>query len=95
MRTSVYTVAELALNLKMEPSTVENALKALRKADVVSEVSDRSGNRYMVIKANPTFLKFFPEYMVNVTRQKWAAGMLEDSIARKHLELLKETYTTL
>jgi DNA-binding MarR family transcriptional regulator len=95
LRTSVLTARELAASLKLDNDVVENALKALRKLDVVSEVSDRSGNRYMVLKNNPTFLKFFPEYMVNVTRQKWASGMLEDSIARKHLELLKETYVSL
>lgn len=92
LRTSVYTAGELASNLSMEQSTIENALKVLRKADIISEVSDRSGNRYMVQKANPTFLKFFPEYMVNVTRQKWASGMLEDGIAKKQLEVLKEAY---
>ena len=95
LRTSVLTAGELASNLKMEQSSIDNALKVLRKADIVSEVSDKSGNRYVVIKTNPTFLKFFPEYMVNVTRQKWASGMMEDSIARRHLELLKESYAAL
>jgi DNA-binding MarR family transcriptional regulator len=95
LRTSVLTAGELASNLNMEQSTIDTALKALRKADVVSEVSDKSGNRYVVIKTNPTFLKFFPEYMVNITRQKWASGMMEDSIARRQLELLKESYAAL
>jgi DNA-binding MarR family transcriptional regulator len=95
LRNSVSTAGELAANLKIDKDVVNNALKTLRKLDVVSEVSDRSGNRYMVLKNNPTFLKFFPEYMVNTTRQKWASGMLEDAVARKHLELLKETYLTI
>jgi len=95
LRTNVYTLSELAQHVGLSEPTVKEAVKALQKQDVASEVSDRSGNRYIALKSNPTFLAFYPEYMINVMRSKWASGMLEDNIAKKHLELLKEAYYTI
>jgi DNA-binding MarR family transcriptional regulator len=95
LRSNVLTMRELAQQTGLSEPTVKEATKALQKNDVVSEISDRSGNRYLALKCNPTFLAFYPEYMVNVMRSKWASGMLEDGIAKKHLELLKEAYYTI
>lgn len=95
LRSSVYTTSELAQRIGLSEPTVKENVKTLQKQDILSEISDRSGNRYIVMKASPTYLSFYPEYMINTMRSKWASGMLEDSIAKKHLELLKEAYYAL
>ncbi len=92
LRSNVCALGELSQLVGLSEPIVKETVKRLQKQDIVSELSDKSGNRYLALKSNPTFLKFFPKYMVNVTGQKWSSGMLEDGIAKKHLELLKEAY---
>nr|MDO8099474.1 hypothetical protein [Candidatus Njordarchaeota archaeon] len=94
LRTNVYTLRELSGRVSSKESEAMEMVKTLQKEQIVSEISDRSGNRYLALKSSPTFLIFFPEYMVNMVREKWASGMLEDGIAKKHLELLKEAYAS-
>lgn len=62
------------------------------KLGIVSELTDSSNHRAYLLKADPQISLFFPEYMIDNIRTKWASGEISSEMAVNYLQMLKEEF---
>ncbi|NVM54135.1 MAG: hypothetical protein HWN66_10580 [Candidatus Helarchaeota archaeon] len=60
--------------------------------NVIQEIKDKKGNRWIFLKSDIVFPTFFPEYIVDSIRRRWMEKGITQNLALKHLELLKSVY---
>ena len=58
----------------------------------MSEISGKGESSVYILKADPQIQVFYPEYMIDNVRAKWASGEISKEMALKHLQLLREEY---
>jgi len=92
LRTNISDKEELAKQMNKPPSEVEKLVKKLAKSGIIKEITDKPGHKLYVLKADPQISVFFPEYMIDNVRTKWASGELSKEMAIKYLQLLREEF---
>jgi biotin operon repressor len=83
---------ELAKQLNKPAKEVDKQLKNLMKIGIVIELSSEGEDSVYMLRADPQIQVFFPEYMIDNIRAKWALGEISREMAVKHLQLLREEY---
>ncbi|MHA1409954.1 MAG: hypothetical protein ACTSQY_06565 [Candidatus Odinarchaeia archaeon] len=72
----------------------KSELKKLQRANLIKIYKDRkTKDEWVMLKADIKIHSFFPEYLLEVIRQKTADGEITAEAAIKHLELLQQNYT--
>jgi hypothetical protein len=92
LRINIEGKEELATHVNKPEAEVEKAVRTLKKLGVVSELTDRSDRKVYLLKTDPQILPFFPEYMVDNIRAKWASGEISKEMAVKYLQILREEF---
>nr|MDO8100230.1 hypothetical protein [Candidatus Njordarchaeota archaeon] len=92
LRNNIADKEELAKQVNKPTSEVEKLIKKLAKSGIVKEITDKVSHKVYVLKADPQISLFFPEYMIDNVRAKWASGEVSKEMAIKYLQLLKEEF---
>lgn len=69
-----------------------NSINELKRLNVINEIKDKRGNKWIFLKSDIVFPTFFPEYLVDSIRRRWMEKGIDQNLALKHLELLKSVY---
>jgi biotin operon repressor len=94
LRTSIEGKEELANHVNKSEAEVEKAVRTLKKLGVVSELTESSDRKLYFLKTDPQIMLFYPEYMIDNIRAKWASGEVSKEMAVKYLQILKEEFLT-
>jgi hypothetical protein len=92
LRIDVLGEEELGKQLNKSLKEVEKPLRNLMKIGIVGELSSKDEDSLFILKADPQIQVFYPEYMIDRVRAKWASGEISKEMALKHLKLLRDEY---
>jgi biotin operon repressor len=92
LRNDVQDKEELAKHAGKSEEEVEKAIRNLKKLGVVAELTGRSERKVYLLKTDPQITLFYPEYMIDNVRAKWASGEISKEMALKYLQILKEEF---
>ncbi|MHA1650928.1 MAG: hypothetical protein ACTSYB_12100, partial [Candidatus Helarchaeota archaeon] len=67
-------------------------INELKRYNIVDEIKDKRGNRWIFLKTDIVFPTFFPEYIIDSIRRRWMEKDITQNLALRHLELLKSVY---
>ncbi|MEM2110203.1 MAG: hypothetical protein QW327_06970 [Candidatus Odinarchaeota archaeon] len=77
---------------KSSESQITQILSKLERNNLVRFIPDSDGEEWICLISDIMFVSFFPEYLIDVIRQKWNDGLIDQRQAVRHLELLMEAY---
>jgi len=68
------------------------SINTLKRHNIIQEISDKKGNKWLFLKSDIVFPTFFPEYIVDSIRRRWMEKGISQDLALTHLEFLKSVY---
>jgi biotin operon repressor len=92
LRNDIQEKEELAKHAGKSEEEVEKAIRNLKKLGVVTELTGKSDRKEYLLKTDPQITLFYPEYMIDNVRAKWASGEISKEMALKYLQILKEEF---
>ena len=94
LREGICYLEELEAELNLDnKKSLHDLIDQLKQLDIVNDVEDGEGKKWIILKSDLKYATFFPEYLIDVIRKRWNEGTLEQRQAIKHLELLRESYS--
>lgn len=97
LRRKILPKSELAGVVEKEAS-LENVIRRLEQSQVITMMGedsinvDAKGDPLIIMMADVHFESFFPEFLVLRLQERLTAKDIHPDIAKRHLELLSETY---
>ncbi|WEU40564.1 MAG: hypothetical protein OdinLCB4_001135 [Candidatus Odinarchaeum yellowstonii] len=83
---------ELYANSKLSENRINELVSKLEENHLIRIIPDSNGDEWLCLISHILFVQFFPEYLIDVIRQKWNEGLIDQRQAIRHLELLMESY---
>lgn len=82
---------DISKELDIKASSVNKLIKRLEESDVVFRIKE--GKWWVFLQSDIGFPTFFPEYLLETIRSRYAEKSISSEMALKHLDLLQENYS--
>ncbi|MHA1409947.1 MAG: hypothetical protein ACTSQY_06525 [Candidatus Odinarchaeia archaeon] len=84
---------EIASKCDIVQRDLKTLLKTLENVKVITKIKDEDGNNWVFLLSDLKFIKFYPEYLIDIIKQRWNEGSIQQNQALRHLDFLKEAFT--
>lgn len=84
-------VTDISKELEIKPSATNKIIKRLEESNVVLRIRDNK--QWVFLLTDIRFPTFFPEYLLETIRRRFAEKSVSSEMALKHLDLLQENYS--
>ncbi|MFX1449576.1 MAG: hypothetical protein ACFFCM_01965 [Promethearchaeota archaeon] len=75
--------------IKINPVNLDAIIKSLRNIELIKEIKQKDGKDIIYLINDIAYPTFFPEYMIDSIRRRWGERNISQSLALRHLQLLK------
>lgn len=83
---------ELLKDRKNKGEYVKEALSKVLDSNLAETIIDADSKEWLCLISDIRFIPFFPEYIIDVIRQKWNNGHIDQKQAIRYLDLLLESF---
>lgn len=92
LRSKPVLKSELYSSFNIPETQIKKIVNRLQEKNLIRIISDDNGQEWVCLISHILFIQFFPEYLIDIIRQKWNEGLIDQKQAIRHLELLMEGY---
>ncbi|MHA1754526.1 MAG: hypothetical protein ACTSYR_03305 [Candidatus Odinarchaeia archaeon] len=93
LRSDTVLLEDFITESKLSDKEPDELIQKLEKNDLLKIIEDNYDKKWLFLISDLKFITFFPEYMIDVIREKWNEGLIDQNLAIRHLELLKESFS--
>ncbi|MFX0069345.1 MAG: hypothetical protein ACFE7S_09220, partial [Candidatus Hodarchaeota archaeon] len=84
-------MADISKELEIKASSANKLIKRLEESNVIFRIKDDKW--WVFLLSDIAFPTFFPEYLLETIRNRFAEKTISSEMALKHLDLLQENYS--